>query len=578
MSWKDTYNKWKKHETLDSFVKEDLKKHENDEVQLEDAFYKSLEFGTAGMRGVIGAGTNRMNVYTVRQATEGLAQYIEKMGSEAKNKGVAIAYDSRHFSQDFAFEAAKTLGNHGIKSYVFKNLRPTPELSFAVRHLKAIAGIMITASHNPPEYNGYKVYNEDGGQMLPDEADKLTAFVQSISAPLNIGVANQKTLEKNGLLQIIGDDVDKAYLDLMKSVNIDRDLILRNANKFKIVYTPLHGTGQALGSKALWDAGFREMYYVNEQSKPDPNFSTVNSPNPEDPEAFTQAIELGKNIDADILIATDPDADRLGVAAETTKGNYEVLTGNQIASLLVDYVLKKKSEKGVLPLNSVIVKSIVSSELPKEIASAYGVTTENVLTGFKFVAEKIKEYEEDKSQIFMFGFEESYGYLAQPFVRDKDAIQALILVAEMAAYHKENNKTLYDALFDLYNEYGHYIEKTISVKMEGQEGSEKIERLLSSLRESPLERMGDIKVSSIQDFQTGEVKNFYSEDGTIDLPRANVIKYRLIDGSWLAIRPSGTEPKIKFYIAVNDGARHIANNKLENLQNAVNELSESMNS
>jgi len=576
MSWKDTYNKWKNHKNLDSFVKEDLKKHENDESKLEDAFYKSLEFGTAGMRGVIGAGTNRMNIYTVRQATEGLAQYIEEMGKEAKSKGVAIAYDSRHFSQEFAFEAAKTLGNHDIKSYVFESLRPTPELSFAVRYLKAISGIMITASHNPPEYNGYKVYNEDGGQMLPNEADKLTEFVQSILNPLNIEVKDQKKLENNGLLQIIGSDVDKAYLDLMKSVNIDRSLIFRNANKFKIVYTPLHGAGQMLGSKALWDAGFRKMYYVDEQSKPDPDFSTVDSPNPEDPEAFTQAIELGKNIDADVLIATDPDADRLGVAAETTKGNYEVLTGNQIASLLIDYSLKKKTEKGVLPVNSVIVKSIVSSELPKVIANTYGVGTEDVLTGFKFVSEKIKEYEEDRSHIFMFGFEESYGYLAQPFVRDKDAIQALILVAEMAAYHKENNRTLFDALLDLYNKYGHYIEKTISVKMEGQKGAEKIERLLSNLRESPLERIGDIKVSSIQDFQTGKMRNFYGENGNINLPRANVIKYRLTDGSWIAIRPSGTEPKIKFYIAVNDVARHIANNKLENLEKAINELSESI--
>lgn len=576
MSWKDTYNQWKDHGALDSFVEEDLKKHETNESKLEDAFYKSLEFGTAGMRGVIGAGTNRMNVYTIRQATEGLAQYIEDIGEEAKKRGVAIAYDSRHFSKDFAFEAAKTLGNHEIKSYVFESLRPTPELSFAVRHLNAVSGIMITASHNPPEYNGYKVYNENGGQMLPNEADKLTDFVQSVSDPLNIEVTDVESLKENELLQIIGEKVDEAYLDLMKSVSVDRDVILRNANNFKIVYTPLHGTGQMLGSKALWNAGFRKMYYVEEQSKADPDFSTVKSPNPEDPEAFTQAIELGKDVDADVLIATDPDADRLGVAAQTSKGKYEVLTGNQIASLLVDYILKKKNEKEILPNNSIIVKSIVSSELPADIANTYGVETEDVLTGFKFTAEKIQQYQEDQSHIFMFGFEESYGYLAQPFVRDKDAIQALILVAEMTAYHKENNKTLYDALLDLYNEYGHYIEKTISIKMEGQEGAKKIEKLLSDLRENPLEKIGDTKVSSVEDYQSGKITVFDGADDEIDLPRANVIKYRLIDGSWIAIRPSGTEPKIKFYISVFDGAKHEADNKLEVLEKAISHLIDSI--
>lgn len=576
MTWKDTYNKWKNHEALDSFIKEDLEKHRKDENKLEDAFYKSLEFGTAGMRGVIGAGTNRMNVYTIRQATEGLAQYIEDIGEEAKKRGVAIAYDSRHFSKDFAFEAAKTLGNHEIKSYVFEGLRPTPELSFAVRHLNAVSGIMITASHNPPEYNGYKLYNENGGQMLPDEAEKLTDFVQNVSDPLNIAVTDIDSLKERELLQIIGEKVDEAYLDLLKSVSVDRDVILRNANNFKIVYTPLHGTGQMLGSQALWNAGFRKMYYVNEQSKPDPDFSTVESPNPEDPEAFTQAIELGKDVDADVLIATDPDADRLGVAAQTTKGKYEVLTGNQIASLLVDYILSQKNEKEILPNNSIIVKSIVSSELPADIANTYGVETEDVLTGFKFTAEKIQQYQEDKSHIFMFGFEESYGYLAQPFVRDKDAIQALVLVAEMAAYHKENNKTLYDALLDLYNEYGHYIEKTISIKMEGQEGARKIEKLLSDLREKPLEKIGDTKVNSVEDYQTGKITEFNGEDSVIDLPKANVIKYRLTNGSWIAIRPSGTEPKIKFYISVFDGARHEADNKLEILEKAINDLTDSI--
>ncbi|WP_368645182.1 phospho-sugar mutase [Alkalibacterium putridalgicola] len=562
MDWKETYQTWLNYSKLDKSLKKDLEKHKEDESRLEDAFYTSLEFGTAGMRGIIGAGTNRMNIYTVRQATEGLALFIEEQGEKMKERGVAIAYDSRHMSKEFAVESALTLAAHGIKAYVFEELRPTPELSFAVRHLKAAAGIMITASHNPPEYNGYKVYGEDGGQLPPKEADDLTTYVRSVTDILSIDALDREKAEKEGLLTFVGNDIDRKYLEALRTVTIDQDLIDRQGRSLKIVFTPLHGTGQMLGEKALKQIGFKNVSFVDKQSEPDPDFSTVKSPNPEDPAAFKLAIEKGKEIDADVLIATDPDADRLGLAVRTAKGHYEVLSGNQIAALMVEYIFKAHSLKESLPKNSVMLKSIVSSNLPSVIGDKYGVETIDVLTGFKFIAEKIKEFETDHSKIFMYGFEESYGYLIQPFVRDKDAIQALVMVAEMTAYFKEQGYSLFDAIHELYHEHGHYEEKTISVKMDGMEGTEKINEIMSSLRSQTPEKFGDIQVIMVEDFKT-QTRQKGSSEESIELPPANVLKYTLADSSWIAVRPSGTEPKIKFYISACDDSGVAVKEKIE---------------
>lgn len=571
MDWKKTYQTWLNHSNLDASLKENLDKYKEDESTLEDAFYTSLEFGTAGMRGVIGAGTNRMNIYTVRQASEGLALFIEEQGAEMKERGVAIAYDSRHMSKEFALESALTLAAHGIKAYVFEELRPTPELSFAVRHLKAAAGIVITASHNPPEYNGYKVYGSDGGQLPPKEANELTTYVRSVTDILSIDALEREQAEKDGLLEIIDKDVDRAYLEALRTVTIDPELIDRQGKKLKIVFTPLHGTGQMLGEKALKQIGFRNVFFVDEQSKPDPDFSTVKSPNPEDPEAFTLAIEKGIEVDADVLIATDPDADRLGLAVKTAKGHYEVLSGNQIAALMVNYIFNAHSNNESLPKNAVMLKSIVSSNLPSVIADKYGVETIDVLTGFKFIAEKIKQFEIDYSKVFMYGFEESYGYLIQPFVRDKDAIQALVMVAEMTAYYTEQGYSLFDALHQLYHEHGHYKEKTISVTMDGMKGTEKIKEIMNGLREQTPTRFGDIKVCMVEDFKE-QTRLKESAEETIDLPKADVLKYTLADKSWIAVRPSGTEPKIKFYISASDDSGVAVMEKMEAFEKDIRSM------
>ncbi len=549
MIWKTTYETWGNFEDLETNLKEELVSLAENEKMLEDAFYAPLEFGTAGMRGVLGVGVNRMNIYTVRQATEGLAQFMDSLGEETKKRGVAIAFDSRHQSPEFAMEAAKTLGAHGIPSYVFESLRPTPELSFAVRFKNAYAGIMITASHNPAEYNGYKVYGEDGGQMPPKEADALTEYVRGIKNSLTIDVLSEEDLKKSNLLTILGEDVDAPYLELVKTVTVNSDLVKEMSKEMKLVFTPLHGTGQMLGERALKNAGFASISVVPEQAIPDPNFPTIKSPNPEEHSAFEYAIRLGEKENADVLVATDPDADRLGIAVKVPAGHYEVLSGNQIASLMLHYLLTAQKEAGTLPSNGVVLKSIVSSELATAIAKSFSIKMVDVLTGFKFIAEKIKQYEMDHTQTFLFGFEESYGYLVKPFVRDKDAIQALVLVAEVAAFYKKQGKTMYDGLQDIYATYGYYEEKTISVTLAGIEGSAKIKALMAKFREeAPIEFAG-ISVASMEDFDASQ--RIYSDGKVeiIDMPAANVLKYSLADGSWIAIRPSGTEPKIKFYIA-----------------------------
>ena len=563
MSWQDIALKWEKFEGLEDYLKTQLENFS--EKEKEEAFYAPLEFGTAGMRGIVGPGINRMNIYTVRQATEGLARLIETYGEEAKKRGVAIAHDSRHFSPEFALESAKVLVKHGIKAYVFEDLRPTPELSYAVRHLHTFAGIMITASHNPAAYNGYKVYGEDGGQMPPKDADALTEFVRKVENPLAVDVVTKEELEQSVLFEWIGEAVDAAYLEEIKSVSVNPAL-LSNTKDLSVVYTPLHGTGLMLTKRALDQAGFTGLQVVSEQATPDGDFTTVKSPNPEEAGAFEYAIRLGEETKADVLLATDPDADRMGAAVRQPDGTYQVITGNQIAAILLDYLLFAHQKAGTLPTNAAAVKSIVSSELPTVIAEHYGAKMVNVLTGFKFIAEQIKNYEETNAHTFMFGFEESYGYLVQPFVRDKDAIQAVLLLTEVAAHFKSEGKTLYDGLQALYEKYGYFLEKTISVTVQGLEGPAKIKALLDGLRKEVPSNFGGIKVALAQDFAVNQQVDAQGVVSEIGLPTSNVLKYILEDGSWIAVRPSGTEPKIKFYMGVKATTQEEAEEKLAKFQ------------
>ena len=563
MSWQEVALKWEKFEELEDYLKTQLENFS--EKEKEEAFYAPLEFGTAGMRGIVGPGINRMNIYTVRQATEGLARLIETYGEEAKKRGVAIAHDSRHFSPEFALESAKVLVKHGIKAYVFEDLRPTPELSYAVRHLHTFAGIMITASHNPAAYNGYKVYGEDGGQMPPKDADALTEFVRQVENPLVVDVVTKEELEQSALFEWIGEAVDAAYLEEIKSVSVNSAL-LSNTKDLSVVYTPLHGTGLMLTKRALDQAGFTGLQVVSEQAVPDGDFTTVKSPNPEEAGAFEYAIRLGEETKADVLLATDPDADRMGAAVRQPDGTYQVITGNQIAAILLDYLLFAHQKAGTLPTNAAAVKSIVSSELPTVIAEHYGAKMVNVLTGFKFIAEQIKNYEETNAHTFMFGFEESYGYLVQPFVRDKDAIQAVLLLTEVAAHFKSEGKTLYDGLQALYEKYGYFLEKTISITVQGLEGPAKIKALLDGLRKEVPSNFGGIKVALAQDFAVNQQVDAEGIVSEIGLPTSNVLKYILEDGSWIAVRPSGTEPKIKFYMGVKSTSQEEAEEKLAKFQ------------
>ncbi|MHC5249084.1 phospho-sugar mutase [Enterococcus sp. LJL90] len=572
MSWEQVYELWNNEENLDEALKAQLQILKQNPEELEDAFYTQLEFGTAGMRGILGPGINRMNIYTIRQATEGLARFMDQQDPETKRRGVAIAYDSRHMSPEFAMEAAKTLAKHNIPAFVFESLRPTPELSFAVRYLKAFTGIMITASHNPAEYNGYKVYGEDGGQMPPADADALTKFVRSVENPLKVEVLSEEEVEHSGLINIIGEEIDSEYLKNVKSVTINQALIDQMGKDLKLVYTPLHGTGKMLGERALKQAGFEQFVLVPEQAIPDPDFTTVKSPNPEEHSAFEYAIRLGEKEGADLLIATDPDADRLGAAVRLPDGTYQVLTGNQLGALMIQYILTAHQTAGTLPANATVLKSIVSSELSTAIAKKFNTDMVSVLTGFKFIAEKIQQYEEDHSKTFMFGFEESYGYLVKPFVRDKDAIQALVLLAEVAAYYKQQDKTLYDGLQDIFAEFGYYTEKTISVTMSGIEGAGKIAALMKKFREeAPSEFAGEAVVQT-EDFKLLTRVGLDGHLEKLTTPPSDVLKYQLADESWIAIRPSGTEPKIKFYIAVKAESQEAANQKVVDYENSINAI------
>ena len=568
MTYQENYQKWLDFAELPDYLRQDLENM--DEKTKEDAFYTNLEFGTAGMRGLIGAGTNRINIYVVRQATEGLARLIESKGGNEKERGVAIAYDSRHFSPEFAFESAAVLAKHGIKSYVFESLRPTPELSFAVRHLNCFAGIMITASHNPAPFNGYKVYGEDGGQMPPHDADALTTYIRGIENPFAVEVANVEAEKASGLIEVIGDAIDTEYLKEVKDVNINPALIEKFGKDMKIVYTPLHGTGEMLARRALAQAGFDSVQVVEAQATADPDFSTVKSPNPESQAAFALAEELGRKVGADVLVATDPDADRVGVEVLQKDGSYLNLSGNQIGAIMAKYILEAHKNAGTLPENAALCKSIVSTDLVTKIAESYGATMFNVLTGFKFIAEKIQEFEEKHNHTYMMGFEESFGYLIKPFVRDKDAIQAVLVVAELAAYYRSRGLTLADGIEEIYKEYGYYAEKTISVTLSGVDGAEQIKAIMAKFRDNGPKEFNATTITVVEDFKA---QTSTAADGTVTAlttPPSDVLKYTLADGSWIAVRPSGTEPKIKFYIAVVGESNEDSQAKISNIEAEIN--------
>ena len=568
MSYQENYQKWVDFSDLPDYLRQDLENM--DEKTKEDAFYTNLEFGTAGMRGLIGAGTNRINIYVVRQATEGLARLIGSKGGNEKERGVAIAYDSRHFSPEFAFESAAVLAKHGIKSYVFESLRPTPELSFAVRHLNCFAGIMVTASHNPAPFNGYKVYGEDGGQMPPHDADALTTYIRAIENPFAVEVADVEAEKASGLIEVIGEAVDVEYLKEVKDVNINPALIEEFGKDMKIVYTPLHGTGEMLARRALAQAGFDSVQVVEAQATADPDFSTVKSPNPESQAAFALAEELGRQVGADVLVATDPDADRVGVEVLQKDGSYLNLSGNQIGAIMAKYILEAHKNAGTLPENAALCKSIVSTDLVTKIAESYGATMFNVLTGFKFIAEKIQEFEEKHNHTYMMGFEESFGYLIKPFVRDKDAIQAVLVVAELAAYYRSRGLTLADGIEEIYKEYGYYAEKTISVTLSGVDGAEQIKAIMAKFRNNAPKEWNATAITVVEDFKA---QTATAADGTVTnltTPPSDVLKYTLADGSWIAVRPSGTEPKIKFYIAVVGESNEESQAKIANIEAEIN--------
>ncbi|WP_313427587.1 phospho-sugar mutase [Siminovitchia terrae] len=570
MAWRSKLDHWLKTLPEGEPLREQIHSRIEDERFLEDCFYKELEFGTGGMRGELGPGTNRMNIFTVRKAAAGLARFIVEQGNEAMKRGVAIAYDCRHMSPEFALEVAKTVGTYGVKAYLFEELRPTPVLSFAVRYLGAYAGVVITASHNPPEYNGFKVYGEDGGQLPPEASDTVIQYVREFEDELAIEVEKEEQLLEEGFLTYIGDKVDRAYLDALMSIQLNHGVVEKAGKDLSIVFTPLHGTANKPVRAGLAAFGFSNVTIVKEQERPDPDFSTVQSPNPEEHAAFEMAIKYGNEIGADLLLATDPDSDRLGVAVKNEDGEYVVLTGNQTGALMLHYLLEQKA--GDLPENGVVIKTIVTSEIGRAIASDFGMKTLDTLTGFKFIGEKIKEFEETDEHTFLFGYEESYGYLVGGFVRDKDAVQSAIFAAEVSAYYKGQGRSLYDGLMELYEKYGYYQESLQSLTLKGKDGAEQIARILEAFRENPLSKVNGVVVVEVEDYAKGE--SLHIDTGMkaqIHLPKSNVLKYKLGDGSWFCVRPSGTEPKCKFYFGVKGESMANAQEKLKGLENAVME-------
>ena len=550
MGYKDEYQFWLTDAYFDASTKEELKSIENDEKEIEDRFYKELEFGTGGLRGVIGAGTNRMNVYTVRKATQGLANYIIKQGGE--KKGVAIAYDSRFMSPEFADEAALCLAANGIKAYVFDALRPTPELSFALRTLGCISGIVVTASHNPPEYNGYKVYWEDGAQVTAPKDKEIITEVKNVTDYHTVKTMDKKEAMEAGLYQVIGKEIDDAYMAELKKQIIHPEIITEMAEEIKIVYTPFNGTGNVPVRRILSELGFKNVYVVPEQEMPDPKFTTLEYPNPEDPKAFTLALKLAKEKNADIVLATDPDADRLGIyALDTKSGEYVPFTGNMSGMLIADYILRERTNTNTMPANPAMVKTIVTTNMADVIAKTYNVKLIEVLTGFKFIGEQIKLFEQTGSNHYVFGLEESYGCLAGTHARDKDAIVAVMCLCEVAAWCKKHGKTVWDQMLEMYEKYGYFKEDLYTITLKGIDGSKQIAAIMDGLRKNPPKAFGDLSVVSMRDYESGKVLNPETgEESETGLPKSNVLYFDLTNDSWCCARPSGTEPKIKFYMGV----------------------------
>lgn len=560
MAYRGKYNSWINNKYFDEKTREELINLKDNEKEIEDRFYKDLEFGTAGLRGVIAAGTNRINKYTVRRATFGLANYILKNTTkEEQERGVVIAHDNRFMSREFCIESANTLAACNIKSYIFDDLRTTPELSFSVRRLKAIAGIVITASHNPPEYNGYKVYWEDGAQVMPEIANAITEEINLIEDYSTIPTLTE---ENKNLVIMLDKKQDTEFIEEVKTQVIRKELVKKVGKEFKIVYTPLCGTGNVPVKRVLKEVGFENVILVKEEEMPDPNFAGIEYPNPEDQKALTRGIELAQKESADLVIATDPDCDRVGIAVKTTSGDYALLTGNQIGGMLTDYIIEGQKEEHKLKDNSVLIKTIVTSEFGADIAKANNVEVINVLTGFKFIGEKIKSFEKKNDNTYLFGYEESYGYLVGTHARDKDGVVASLLISEMAAYYYSKGMSLYEGLQELYKKYGYFKEETISLTLSGIEGLEKIGEIISYFRNNDLESINNKKVVQVKDFAKG----------IDDLPKANVLKYFLEDESWMAIRPSGTEPKLKFYVAVKGDNEAICNSKVFGIKKSINEI------
>ena len=577
MDYMEKYRLWLASDAFDEETKKELQAIDGDDKEIKERFYKDLEFGTGGLRGIIGAGTNRMNKYTVGKATQGLANYILKNNPDGAKMGVAIAYDSRNMSPEFAERSALVLNANGIKAYVFDELRPTPELSYAVRALGCTAGIVVTASHNPPEYNGYKVYWADGAQVVYPKDKGIIGEVNAISDFSLIKTMDRKEAEEKGLFNVIGKEIDDGFIKAIKAQAV-RPEEIKKAEDMVVVYTPLHGTGNKPVRRVLSEVGFKNVYVVPEQEKPDKNFSTVGYPNPEDPKAFTLAIELAKEKNAEIIVGTDPDADRIGVVIRDEKGNYDILTGNMTGALLTEYVLNGRKEKGLLPENAAVIKTIVTTEMVRAIAESYNAELIEVLTGFKFIGEKIKQFEEDHSHTFVFGFEESYGCLSGTYARDKDAVGAAMLVCEMAAYYKNRGMTLHDALEELYKKYGFYKEGVKSVTLKGIDGAEKIGKIMAYLRENTPEGFGGNKVLTVKDYKSGVFTDVATGNKSESpLPASDVLYYNLEDRAWLCVRPSGTEPKIKFYMGVKAESSDAAVAKVEAMEKSVDELLEKIN-
>ncbi|SCI54260.1 phospho-sugar mutase [Intestinibacter bartlettii] len=560
MNYMEIYNQWLESDYFDADTKKELENIKGNEKEIEDRFYTDLEFGTAGLRGIIAAGTNRINIYTVRRATFGLANYIIKNTTEEeKERGVVIAHDNRHMSREFCLEAANTLAACGIKAYIFDSLRTTPELSFAVRKLHTIAGIVITASHNPPEYNGYKVYWEDGAQVMPEIASAITAEVNAITDYSTIPTIKD---EQKDLVVMLDDKQDTAFIEAVKTQVIKTELVKKVGKEFKIVYTPLCGTGNVPVTRALAEVGFENVIVVPEEQNPDPNFAGIEYPNPEEHKALTRGIALAKAEGADLVIATDPDCDRVGVAVKTTTGDYALLTGNQIGAMLTNYIIESSKEENKLDPKATLVKTIVTSEFGADIARANNLGVINVLTGFKFIGQKIKSFEESGDRTYLFGYEESYGYLVGTHARDKDGVVASLLISEMAAYYYDKGMSLYEGLQELYKKYGYFKEKTISLTLKGIEGLAKIKEIITYFRENDIKEFNNTKVVDLKDYQKG----------IDDLPKSNVLKYFLEDGSWIAVRPSGTEPKLKFYVAVKGQDEAECAGKIANIESDINKI------